>query len=202
MTTTDTHVIRYPLPKGLQRNLFIRHLVGNCIVTASRKTFGARYTQLPCRDQGGTDTQFCSLPLVQLVGERIVTTHCPVPTWWFHEQFCCVLEAFTLHHSLTAEKHVCLHDSRLILTPYFLTTDQFVQYFVTMLLYICYNPLVKKFVDCLHGSRLILTPCFSHDKFNCTTLCYIQYATIPTRWWFYFTHFLIEISRLPVGETI
>ena len=37
VTTSDTHVIRYPLPWGLCRNLSTRHLVGNCTVT-SRKT--------------------------------------------------------------------------------------------------------------------------------------------------------------------
>ena len=39
-----------------------------------------------CRNQGGTDTLFCNLPLVSLVGERIVitqsvSTHSMVTTW-------------------------------------------------------------------------------------------------------------------------
>ena len=33
-----THVIRYPLPWGLCRNLSTRHLVGNCIVTTWEDT--------------------------------------------------------------------------------------------------------------------------------------------------------------------
>ena len=37
------------------------------------KTLGTWYTQSLCRNQGGTDTRFCSFPLVPL-GERIVTT--------------------------------------------------------------------------------------------------------------------------------
>ena len=50
------------------------------------KTLGAWYTLLLCRNQGGSDTQSCSLPLVPLVGERIVTTtslssHSTVTTW-------------------------------------------------------------------------------------------------------------------------
>ena len=87
MTTSDTHFIRYPLPWGLCRNLSTRHLVGNCMVTTWENT---RYQLQPlCRNQGGTDTRFCSLPLVPLVGERIVTTvttsslsgHSTVTTW-------------------------------------------------------------------------------------------------------------------------
>ena len=48
-------------------------IVGNYTVTTWAAT---RFpiTQSPFRNQGGTDTQFCSLPLVLLVDERTVTT--------------------------------------------------------------------------------------------------------------------------------
>ena len=62
VTTSDTHVIRYPLPWGLCRNLSTRHLVGNCM-SPHGKTLDTRYIQSLCRNQGGTDTRFCSLPL-------------------------------------------------------------------------------------------------------------------------------------------
>ena len=85
VTTSDTHVIRYPLPWGLSRNLSTRHLVGNCTVT-TWKTLGNWYTKSLCRNQGGTDKRFCSLPQVSLVGKQIVTTsslssHSTVTTW-------------------------------------------------------------------------------------------------------------------------
>ena len=85
VTTLDSHAIRYPLPWGLCRNLSTRHLVGNCTVT-TWMTLGTRYTQSLCRNQGGTDTWFCSLPLVPLLGERIATTsslssHSTVTIW-------------------------------------------------------------------------------------------------------------------------
>ena len=35
---------------------------------------GTQYTESLCRNQGGIDTRFCSLPLVPLAGERRVTT--------------------------------------------------------------------------------------------------------------------------------
>ena len=44
------------------RNLSTRHLVGNW-QSLHGKTLGPRYTQSLCRNQGGTDTWFCSLPL-------------------------------------------------------------------------------------------------------------------------------------------
>ena len=87
VTTLDTHVTRYPLPWGLCKNLYTRHLVGNCTAQSLHgKTLGTRYTQSLCRNQGGTDTWFCGLPLVPLVGERIVTpsslsSHSTVTTW-------------------------------------------------------------------------------------------------------------------------
>ena len=82
----QTHVIRYLLLWGLCRNLSTRHLVGNCTVTTWEDTIGTRYTQSLWRSQGGKETWFCSLPLVPLVGERIVTTsslssHSTVTTW-------------------------------------------------------------------------------------------------------------------------
>ena len=54
------------------RNMSTRHLVGNSMVTTWE---GTGYPlQWLCRNQGGTETRFCSLPIVPLVGERIVTT--------------------------------------------------------------------------------------------------------------------------------
>ena len=38
LTTLETHVIRYPLPWGLYRNLSTRHLVGNCTITTWEDT--------------------------------------------------------------------------------------------------------------------------------------------------------------------
>ena len=38
VTTSDTHVIKYPLPWSLCRNMSTRHLVGNCMVTAWENT--------------------------------------------------------------------------------------------------------------------------------------------------------------------
>ena len=55
------------LPWDLCRNLSIRHLVGNCTVTTWEDT-GYLLLTVTVR------SQFCSLPLVPLVGERIVTT--------------------------------------------------------------------------------------------------------------------------------
>ena len=62
VTTSDTHVIRYPLLWDLCRNLSTRHLVGNW-QSLHGKTLDTHYTQSLCRNQGGTDTRFCSLPL-------------------------------------------------------------------------------------------------------------------------------------------
>ena len=61
-------------------------LLGTSARSLHGKTLGTLYTQSLCRNQGGTNTQFCSLPLVPLVGERIVTTsslssHSTVTIW-------------------------------------------------------------------------------------------------------------------------
>ena len=57
VTISDTHVIRYPLPWGLCRNLSTRYLVGNSIVTTWEDTrYLGHYTQSLCRNQGDTDT--------------------------------------------------------------------------------------------------------------------------------------------------
>ena len=53
VTTSDTYVIRYPLPWGLCRNLSTRHLVGNC-QSLHGNTLDTCYTQSLCRNQGGT----------------------------------------------------------------------------------------------------------------------------------------------------
>ena len=42
--TSDTHVIRYPLPWGLCRHLSTRHLVGSCTVTTWEDTRYPLYT--------------------------------------------------------------------------------------------------------------------------------------------------------------
>ena len=64
----------YYLPWGLCRNLATRHLVGNSTVTTWADTRYPVFTRSLCRNKGGTDTKFCSLRLVPLVGERVVTT--------------------------------------------------------------------------------------------------------------------------------
>ena len=86
MTTSETHIIRYPIPWGQCRNPSTRLLVGKCMVTTWEYTRYLLHTQSLCRNQGGTDTRFCSLPLVPLAGERIITTsslscHSTVTTW-------------------------------------------------------------------------------------------------------------------------
>ena len=82
VTTSDTYIIRYPLPWGLCRNPSSRQLHPSL----HGKTLGTCYTQSLCRNQGGTGTQFCSLPPVPIVGERIFITsslssHSTVTTW-------------------------------------------------------------------------------------------------------------------------
>ena len=58
-----THTLfRYPLLWDLCRSLSTRHLVGNW-QSLHGKILDTCYTQSLCRNQGGTDTRFCSLPL-------------------------------------------------------------------------------------------------------------------------------------------
>ena len=73
VTTSDTHIIRYPLPWGLCRNLSTRYLTGNCTVTTWEDT---RYLLHTVTVQESRWHRYTVLqPSTRfLVGERIVTT--------------------------------------------------------------------------------------------------------------------------------